>query len=164
MSYRHFLEEFLKTSPGKVLKDVSWKTSLGRLLVDVLTTSQINVVAASIWDQSKTSFRPKIRCRLGIRHIYSWIIQKLGIFTTRSIFRTFLSLELWHIYNPEAYSQPCQICAKEHFVKVTAIITRFLFNKKSTICLDSQIADCFEYVFILKLWAFLVPKVPSEFS
>ena len=44
------------------LEDMSWKTSSGRPLEDVLTTSEIKVVATSISDQSKTSLRPEIRC------------------------------------------------------------------------------------------------------
>ena len=36
---RSLLKEDLRTSPGRHLKDVSWKTSLGRPLEDVFRTS-----------------------------------------------------------------------------------------------------------------------------
>ena len=64
------LKEVLRTSPGRHLEDapgkrpedVSWKTSWGRLLEDVLTTSLKKIVTTSISDQSKMSLRPKLRC------------------------------------------------------------------------------------------------------
>ena len=67
-------------SPGRYLEDVSWETSLGQFLEDVLATSYKKVLATSISGESKTSLRPKIRrlyngfatslCWLGGRHSF----------------------------------------------------------------------------------------------
>ena len=56
-------------------------------------------------------------------YLQPWYIWIRGIFGTRSIFRTVVHSEPWHIQNPGvfrtlAYSEPCQTSTMQHFTKI----------------------------------------------